>query len=74
VSWLGELSDFGPAPLAVNVYWESYPGKKAHIWRLWRQTGWMQVVRMSLETPISSHEEVVTLFSNDMGQPMPTWL
>lgn len=29
---------------------------------------------MSLETPISSHEEVVTLFSNDMGQPMPTWL
>ena len=29
---------------------------------------------MNLETPISSHEEIVTLFSNDMGQPMPTWL
>ena len=74
MSWLGELSDFGPAPLAVNVYWESYPGKKAHIWRLWQQTGWMQVVRMSLETPISTHEEIITLFCNDMGQPLPTWL
>ncbi|MDA8708621.1 hypothetical protein N9M10_04530 [Hellea sp.] len=73
MSWLGELSDFGPAPLAVDIYWDSYPGKKAHIWRLWQQTGWVQVVRMSLETPISSHEEIITLFCNDMGQPMPTW-
>lgn len=74
MSWLGELSDFGPAPLAVDIYWESYPGKKAHIWRLWQQSGWMQAVRVSLETPISTHEEIITLFCNDMGQPMPTWL
>ena len=74
MSWLGQLSDFGSAPLAVDIYWESYPGKKAHVWRLWQQTGWMRVVRMSLETPISSHEEVITLFCNDLGQPMPTWL
>ena len=29
---------------------------------------------MSLETPISSHEKVVTYFCNDMGQPIPAWL
>ena len=74
VSWLGELSDFGPAPLAVDIYWESYPGKKAHIWRLWQQTGWLQVARMSLETPVSSHEEIIPYFCNDIGQPIPAWL
>lgn len=74
VSWLGELSDFGPAPLAVDIYWESYPGKKAHIWRLWQQTGWLQVARVSLETPVSSHEEIIPYFCNDMGQPIPAWL
>jgi phage host-nuclease inhibitor protein Gam len=74
VSWLGEITDFGPAPLAVNVYWESYPGKKAHIWRLWQQSGWLQVARVSLETPVSSHQEVISYFCNDMGQPLPAWL
>lgn len=74
VSWLGELSDLGSAPLAVDVYWESYPGKKAHIWRLWEQTGWLQVACVSLETPVSSHEETLTYFCNDMGQRIPAWL
>ena len=60
--------------MAVDIYWESYPGKKAHIWRLWKQTGWLQVARVSLETPISSHEEIIPYFCNDLGQPMPSWL
>ena len=29
---------------------------------------------MSLETPVSSHEEIIPYFCNDMGQPMPAWL
>ena len=29
---------------------------------------------MSLETPVSSHEEVIAYFCNDMGQPLPAWL
>ena len=74
MSWVGELSDFGPAPLAVEVYWESYPGKKAHIWRLWQQSGWLQVARVSLETPVSSNEEIITYFCDDMGHPIPAWL
>ena len=29
---------------------------------------------MSLETPVSSHQEVISYFCNDMGQPLPAWL
>lgn len=74
MSWLGTLSDFGTAPLAVNIYWESYPGKKAHIWRLWGQTGWMRVSRVTLETPISSYADTITCFCDDLGRPIEAWL
>lgn len=68
------MADFGPAPLAVDVYWDSYPGKKAHIWKLWGQSGWMQVAEAKLETPLSSHRQIIACYCDDHGRAIQTWL
>lgn len=71
--WRGNLVDFGPVPVAVDVYWESYPGKKAHIWKLWNRSGWIQVSRVYLDTPLRTFVDTIVSFCDEYGRKIGNW-
>lgn len=61
--------DLGIAPVQIDLFLESYLGKRWHLRPLVHQTGWMLAAKYTLDTYVGSYEEIVVSACSDQGLP-----